>query len=128
LEYGRPILVDDIARTFPRLRLVIAHVGHPWEPEALVVIRKHPFVYGDISALVYRPFQLYHTLRLAHEYAVDQKLLLGSDFPWVSTAETIQRVRELCQKSQTMAFPVPEALGEGLINRDALALLNLAAD
>lgn len=77
LEFGRPIHVDEIARSFPNLRLVIAHVAHPWEPEALVVIRKHPNIYADISALVYRPFQLYHTLRLAQEYAVTEKLLLG---------------------------------------------------
>ena len=59
LEYARPIHVDEIARRFPRLRLVIAHVAHPWEAEALVVCRKHEHVFADVSALVYRPFQLY---------------------------------------------------------------------
>jgi predicted TIM-barrel fold metal-dependent hydrolase len=95
LEYARPIHADEIARRFPRLRIVIAHVAHPWEVEALVVCRKHEHVYADVSALVYRPYQLYGTLRLAVEYAVDGKLLLGSDFPWVTTAGQIDGLRRL---------------------------------
>jgi hypothetical protein len=125
LEYARPIHVDEIARAFPTLRIVIAHVGHPWEAEALVVCRKHGHVYADVSALVYRPFQLYHTLRLAHEYAADGKLLLGSDFPWLTTAEEIDGLRRLCAPDNGVGPPLPEELVEGIVQRETLALLGL---
>ena len=113
LEYARPIHIDELARTFPRLRIVIAHVAHPWEAEALVVCRKHPHVYADVSALHYRPFQLYHTLRLAHEYAVDGKLLLGSDFPWLTTAQAIDGLRAVAAQTRGERWPVPEDAGRG---------------
>ena len=82
---NRPDFPDAADRDRPRRT--------PVEPEALVVVRKHAHVYADVSALVYRPFQLYHTLRLAIDYAVDHKLLLGSDFPWLTTADSIAGLR-----------------------------------
>jgi predicted TIM-barrel fold metal-dependent hydrolase len=104
---------------------VIAHVAHPWEVEALVVCRKHPHVYADVSALHYRPFQLAHTLRLAYEYAVDGKLLLGSDFPWLTTAQAIDGLRVVAAQTRGERWPVPEDVVEGIIHRDTLSLLGL---
>jgi predicted TIM-barrel fold metal-dependent hydrolase len=127
LEYARPIHVDELARRFPELRIVIAHVAHPWEAEALVVCRKHPHVYADVSALMYRPFQLYHTLRLAIEYAVDRKLLLGSDFPWLTTEDAIAGLRRLGSAENGVGPPLPERALEELVHRDTLPLLGLRA-
>jgi predicted TIM-barrel fold metal-dependent hydrolase len=125
LEYARPIHVDELARQFPRLRVVIAHIAHPWEAEALVVCRKHPHVYADVSALVYRPYQLRHALRLAAEYAVDGKLLLGSDFPWLTTAGEIAGLRRLTRPGDEGGPVIPEEVVEGIVHRDTLALLGL---
>jgi predicted TIM-barrel fold metal-dependent hydrolase len=125
LEYARPIHMDELARSFPQLRMVIAHVAHPWEAEALVVCRKHRHVYADVSALTYRPFQLYHTLRLASEYGVDGKLLLGSDFPWLTTAAEIAGLRRLRAPGNGVGPPLPEELVEGIVHRETLALLGL---
>jgi predicted TIM-barrel fold metal-dependent hydrolase len=124
LEYARPIHVDEIARRFPELRMVIAHLAHPWEAEALVVCRKHPHVYADVSALVYRPGQLRRALALAVEYAVESKLLLGSDFPWLTTAGEIAGLRALtCPDA---AGPtISETVIEGIVTRDSLTLLGL---
>ena len=36
----------------PNLVFVMAHLGHPWEGETLAVIRKHPNVWADCSALL----------------------------------------------------------------------------
>ena len=55
LLLARPILLDEIALRYPKLKIVIAHVGHPWFDEAIAVVRRHPHVYADISGLVTRP-------------------------------------------------------------------------
>src|SRR5581483_2047014 len=55
LGFSRPWLFDDVAIAYPELHMVLAHVGHPFCEECLVVIRKHPHVYADVSALYYRP-------------------------------------------------------------------------
>ena len=55
LRYAHPLVFDEIAIRFPDLRMVIAHLGHPWQADTLVVIRKHPNVFADLSASFYRP-------------------------------------------------------------------------
>ena len=56
LRYAHPLLMDEIAIRFPELRIVMAHMGHTWQRETLVTIRKHPHVYAAVSALFYRPY------------------------------------------------------------------------
>ena len=84
LLQARPILLDEIALRYPKLKIVIAHVGHPWFDEAIAVVRRHPHVYADISGLVTRRWLLYQALVSAIEYRVEHKLLFGTDYPFFS--------------------------------------------
>src|SRR5436190_1898366 len=79
LDCTLPRLLDRVAIRFPDVTLILAHLGHPYEGECVVTIRKHPNVYADVSALHYRPFQLYHSLMLVQEYGVWDKVLFGTD-------------------------------------------------
>ena len=81
LKFANPILLEDIAVACPDLRMVIAHMWHPWEDECVVLIRKHPNLYANISALHYRPLRHYQAFMSALEYGVEHKLIFGSDFP-----------------------------------------------
>ena len=51
IRYAHPLVMDEIAIAHPDLRVVMAHMGHPWPRETVVVIRKHPHVYADVSSL-----------------------------------------------------------------------------
>ncbi len=82
LAFALPRQIDEVALRFPRLRIVIAHLGHPWISECLAVVRKHPHVYADISALTPRPIQLRSALIEAGEYRCSDKLLFGTDWPF----------------------------------------------
>jgi predicted TIM-barrel fold metal-dependent hydrolase len=93
VELGRPIHVEPIAQRFPRLKLVIGHMGHPWCEDAIVIIRKQPNVYGEISALFYRPWQFYNMLIAAQEYKVIDKIFFGTDFPFSTVEESINGLR-----------------------------------
>lgn len=95
LKYANPILLEDIAIACPRLRMVIAHMGHPWEDECVVLIRKHPNLYANVSALHYRPLRHYHALMSALEYGVEHKLILGSDFPSATLAQVMAGQRKV---------------------------------
>ena len=70
LDCTIPRHLDDVAIRFPNVKIIMAHISHPYEGECVVTIRKHPNVYADCSALHYRPFQLYHSLMLVQEYGV----------------------------------------------------------
>ena len=126
LKYAHPLLMDEIATQFPELRIVMAHLGHPWQRETIVTIRKHPHVYADISATFYRPWSFYEGLRLATEWGALDKLLFGSDFPIATPAETIAGLRRVNDPVAGTALPpVPLDAIEVLIHRDPLPLLGL---
>jgi uncharacterized protein len=126
LELANPILLQPIALKFPKLRMLIAHMGHPWIAETLVLIRKHPHFYSDISALYYRPWQFYNALVLAMEYGVLDKLLFGTDYPFTTPASTIAALKKVNDIAAGTNMPrIPEAKIEEMIYRDALPLLGL---
>ena len=81
LDCTLPRHIDRVAIRFPEVKIIMAHLSHPYGGECVVTIRKHPNVYADVSALHYRPFQLYHSLMLVQEYGVWDKVLFGSDYP-----------------------------------------------
>lgn len=68
LAASHPLVTDEIAMLYPELRIVMAHLGHPFTREAVTVIRKHPHVYADVSALVMRPWTAYEGLLFAQEW------------------------------------------------------------
>ena len=128
LNFGRPWLFDEVAIRFPDLRLVLAHVGHPFSEECLVTIRKHPHAYADISALYYRPWQFYNTLIAAQEYRVTHKLLFGTDFPFAKGQESIQGLRQVNHIIGASGLPrVSEQVIDDILGRDALGLLGISA-
>lgn len=127
LECTLPRHLDAVAIRFPEVRIILAHLGHPYEGECIATIRKHPNVYADISALHYRPFQLYHSLMLAQEYGVWSKILFGTDYPFTTVDATIAGLRRLNDMTIGTGLPkLDTAEIEAMIHRDALPLLGLA--
>jgi uncharacterized protein len=127
LEIANPIQLQPLALEFPRLHLVIAHMGHPWISETLVLIRKNRNFYADISALYYRPWQFYNAVVSAMEYGVLDRLLFGSDYPFTTPASTIDALRGINKMVEGTNLPrIPEEKIEAMIHRDTLDLLGIA--
>jgi len=90
-ENMRPIHLDHLARTFPDLNMVMAHLGNPWWDEAAMAVRHNANLYFDLSgsSLKKRPPEHFRTLlwwdRPGHPYEGDggkhpfDKLLYGTD-------------------------------------------------
>ncbi len=128
LECTLPRHLDPVAARFPEVKIIMAHLGHPYEGEAIVTARKHSNVYVDVSALHYRPFQLYQSLMLVQEYGVWKKLLFGSDYPFTTVNASIDGLRGLNRMLEGTALPrLNEEELELLVRRDSLALLGLEA-
>jgi predicted TIM-barrel fold metal-dependent hydrolase len=127
LEFARPAHMDQVALDYPDLRVVLAHLGHPWEGETIAVIRRNANLYADISALYYRPWQFYNSMRLLTEYRAEGKVLFGSDFPFTTTGDSIDALRQINAVLGQSGLPaVPEEVTEGILQRDALSALGLA--
>jgi predicted TIM-barrel fold metal-dependent hydrolase len=126
LECTLPRWIDNVAIRFPNVKIIMAHLSHPYEGECVVTIRKHPNVFADISALHYRPFQFYHSLMLVQEYGVWHKLLFGSDYPFTTVNATIADLNRMNAMLQGTALPrLDEEQIQQLIHRDSLDLLGL---
>jgi hypothetical protein len=126
LECTLPRHLDPVATRFPDVKIVMAHLGHPYEGECVVVIRKHPNVYADVSAIHYRPFQMYNSLMLVQEYGVWDKLLFGTDYPFTTVQASLDGIRGLNDMVAGSNLPrLDEEEIEQMFHRDSLSLLGL---
>ena len=126
LAFTLPRLIEPVAIRHPEVKIVLAHLGHPYEGECIVTIRKHENVFADVSALHYRPWQLYNSLMLAQEYGVWHKLLFGTDYPFTTVDASIAGLRALNDMLEGTKLPrLDPAQIEAMIHRDSLKLLGL---
>jgi uncharacterized protein len=126
IRYAYPLAMDEVAVRHPDLRIVMAHMGHPWVRETVAVIRKHPNVYADVSALFHRPWMCWEALIMATEWGAANKLLLGSDFPIATVSETIEGLNAVNRIVEGTNLPqVPAAILDGIVHADALTFLGL---
>lgn len=126
LEYARPMLLDEVAREFPGLRIVVAHMGYPWVDETIVLLAKHKHVYAEVSGLLTQPWTAYNALLSAYQYGVIDKLLFGSDYPFQSPASCIEALYSVNQLSQgTNLGSIPREQLRGIVERDTLTLLGI---
>jgi predicted TIM-barrel fold metal-dependent hydrolase len=126
LDCTLPLLVDDVGIRFPHVKIIMAHLSHPYGGECAVTIRKHPNVYADCSALYFRPFQLYHSLMLVQEYRVWEKVLFGSDYPFATVSGSVTGMRRLNQMLEGTALPrLDMGQMEAMFRRNSLELLEI---
>lgn len=116
LAWGLPLQLEDIAMAFPELKMIIAHLGHPWEQDMVALIRKCPNVYTDISAVHYRPWRYWQAMVTAMEYGVAHKILLASDFPSATITHVINGLRNVNKPVEGTNLPTfPAELQDRII-------------
>ncbi|SDS75218.1 amidohydrolase family protein [Actinopolymorpha singaporensis] len=126
LRYTHPLVMDEIALAYPELRVVMAHMGHPFVRETVAVIRKHPHVYADVSSVYLRPWLAWEALTFAGEWGVPHKLLFGSDYPISTSGEAMAALRRVNDIVEGTKLPrVPDDSIERIIHADALSALGL---
>jgi len=93
-DVGRPIpYIDQIALTFPRLKIVCGHIGYPWTDEMISLAWKHRNVFIDTSA--YRPRHYPpQLLTFMSSYGQD-KVMFGTNFPMLSFEDCVADARAL---------------------------------
>lgn len=110
IDMGRAIHVEPVALKHPDLVMVLAHMGHPWYDDAIVVSRKQPNVFLEISALFYRPWQYYNMLISAQEYGITDKIFFGTDFPFARVDESVEGLLRI--NDQLVGTALPRVSGE----------------
>jgi uncharacterized protein len=87
LDYGRPIHLDTLARDFPRMKIIAAHPGWPWQEETIGIVTHKKNVFVDTSG--YLAEQLPEIFLKAIGGRLQDKALFGTDFPYVDLEKAL---------------------------------------
>ena len=102
IKYGNPMLIDDVAATFPDLQILIAHPAFPWEQEQLAICQQKGNVYMDLSGWMpkYIDDQVLHYAKTL----LSDKVMFGTDYPmlepepWLEQFAALEFSEELQRK------------------------------
>ena len=87
LDYGRPIYLDTLACDFPKMKIIAAHPGWPWEQELIGVVTHKKNLFVDTSG--YLAEQLPELFQKAIGGRLQDKALFGTDFPYVDLEKAL---------------------------------------
>ena len=126
LDYAQPYLLDEVARTFPKLKIVIGTMGMPFIEQTLSIIAKHENVYADLTIRPSSVWQVYNTVVAAYENEVMDKLLFGSGFPHGNAGQCMETLLGFNKLLADTNLPaVPRGNIRNIIERNTLELLGI---
>ncbi|MEM6552821.1 MAG: amidohydrolase family protein [Planctomycetota bacterium] len=126
LEFDQPVLLDEVAREFPDLKLVIGSLGDPWVDQGVALLAKHPTVYADLAGLVSQPWRLLSSLLSAFHHQVIDQVLFASNFPFCDPAQAIKNMYSVNTVTQGTNLPsVPREQLRSIVERDTLTVLGI---
>lgn len=126
MEFARPVLIDEVMRECPDLKLILGTFGDPWVEEGVALLAKHPNVYADISGFTARPWQLFNALLTAHQMGTMGQVLFGSNFPFITPEQAIKTIYSVNTLTQGTHLPsVPREQLRSVVERDTIKVLGL---
>lgn len=129
MEFARPALLDEVAREFPKLKILLGSCGDPWVSEGVTLMAKHPTVYAGLAGLVGRPWQLFNALLTAHQLGTMNQVLFGSNYPHTTPEQAIKTIYSVNTLTQGTQLPsVPREQLRNIVERDAVTTLGLDQD
>ncbi len=126
LDYAQPYLLDEVARGFAALKIIIGNMGRPFVEQTLLMVAKHENVYADLTIKPSNVWQTYNTVVAAYERGVMGKLLFGSGFPLGNAGQCIETLLGFNMLLADTNLPtVPRGSIRNIIERDTLELLGI---
>jgi predicted TIM-barrel fold metal-dependent hydrolase len=126
LEYAQPFLLDEVARTFPSLKIIVGNMGFPFYEQTMCLLAKHQNVFADLSVRPGNPWQVYNVVAAAYDQDVMDKLLFGSAFPAAKARDCIETLLGFNRLLAGANLPtIPRANMQGIIERESLKLLGI---
>ncbi len=117
IHYARPIYLDEVAHSFPDLRILLAHFGWPWMEECFAVIMRNPGLFTDISGWL--PRYLPESLITMINGPLRGRVLVGSDYPMIKPADWLRDF------DRSLKPRLKEGIAEGLLKNNALKFLGM---
>lgn len=126
LDFARPWLLDEVARTFANLRMIVGRMGLPFLEQTVSLLAKHEQVYADLTISPQKIWQVYNVVVTAYEAGVMDKLLFGSGYPYAKPGTCIEALLGFNKMLSDTHLPqVPREKLRSVVERDSLTLLGL---
>lgn len=126
LDFAQPYLLDEVARKFPALKIIIGSMGMPFLPQTIAMIAKHENIYADLSICPSRVWEVYNIVISCSEADVMDKLLFGSGYPNARADECIETLLGFNKLMADMSLPsVRREKIREVVERDTLELLGI---
>ncbi len=127
MEYAQPYLLDEIAREFTELKIIIGSMGMPFIEQTLAMVARHKNVYADLTIRPKSVWQTYNMVVAAYERGVMDKLLFGSGFPSGDAGQCMETLLGFNMLLADTNLPtVPRGSIRNIIERDTLRLLGIS--
>jgi predicted TIM-barrel fold metal-dependent hydrolase len=129
MDFAQPYLLDEIARTFPKLKIIIGSMGAPFIEQTMCMLNKHENVYADLAMNPRRTWRMYNTIIEASEREVMGKLLFGSGYPQCQPENYIENLLGFNRLLGDSGLPtVPRESIREIVERDILSLLGVTVE
>ncbi|AQQ69833.1 putative metal-dependent hydrolase of the TIM-barrel fold protein [Limihaloglobus sulfuriphilus] len=127
LDYTQPVHLDELARTFPQLKMIIGSMARPFYSQTLELTSRHENVYGCLPIYPKRAWELYNTVISIFEAGAEDKILFGSGYPDNNAKESIEALLGLKLAFSETNLPwVGSADLRKLYERDCIEVLGLS--
>jgi len=126
LEYGQSYLLDEAARRFGGLKMIIGGMGRPFVKQTFCMVQKHANVYADLTLPAERVWEIYNVVVGAYEWGVMDKLLFGSGFPDGDADACTEALLGFNKLLTGTSLPmVPRGSIRNIIERNSLEVLGI---
>ena len=109
MKYSHPSLLEDVAHDFPKLNLVIAHMGWPWVLDSVALALKYPNIYLDTSCLYadtpneFMEYVFTKQIPITMvERSLYRKIIFGSNYPRIEIHKMAKAVRRLLHEEDVV--------------------------
>ncbi|MFH1485857.1 MAG: amidohydrolase family protein [Chloroflexota bacterium] len=109
--------IDDVARDFPGLTVIMAHPAWPWVEEQIAVLLHKGNVYMDLSG--WAPKYFPESLKREINGRLQDKVMFGSDYPDIAPKRWLDEFEAGGYKPEVM---------EKVLFKNAIQVLNLSTD
>lgn len=108
-KYGHPLLFEEVAVKFPRLRICLAHMGFPWVKETAMLLLKYPNVYADTGVLFFDCAREFYEHIFTKEIGIGwldrsirHQVMFGSNMPRFEEMRMLTALKSIGLREETV--------------------------
>jgi predicted TIM-barrel fold metal-dependent hydrolase len=125
IDYGEPVHWARVAEAFPRLTIILAHIGSAWWDERIELARKYPNLFFDTSQgfsasdripyCGHRSLAEEDAIRVFRRIGMD-RIMFGTDFPGLEPQPQLEQI---------LRMPFTDAEKRMILSMNAKRILGL---